>query len=33
MVKRAREYGLDGEIAAAAVKLGMKNYAMEPAKD
>jgi hypothetical protein len=33
MVKRAREYGIDGEIAAAAVKLGMKNYAMELVKD
>jgi hypothetical protein len=28
MVERAKEYGIDGEIAAAAVKLGIKNYAI-----
>lgn len=33
MEKRAREYGIDGEIAAAAIKLGMKNYAMELVKN
>jgi hypothetical protein len=33
MVSRAREYGIDGEIAAAAIQLGMKNYALELVKD
>ncbi|MDR2186391.1 MAG: hypothetical protein LBO80_12110 [Treponema sp.] len=33
MLDRARRYGLDGEIAAAAVNLGMKNYALELVKD
>jgi hypothetical protein len=29
MLERAREYGIDGEIAGAAINLGMKNYALE----
>jgi hypothetical protein len=33
MAERAGKYGIDGEIAVAAVKLGMKNYALELVKD
>jgi hypothetical protein len=33
MIKRAQDYGIDGEIAAAAINLGMKNYALELVKD
>jgi hypothetical protein len=32
MTDRAREYGIDGEIAAAAIRLGMPQYAMELVK-
>jgi SPP1 gp7 family putative phage head morphogenesis protein len=32
MVDRARHYGIDGEIAKAAVRLGMESYAMELVK-
>jgi hypothetical protein len=32
MLERAREYGIDGEIATAAINLGMKNYALELVK-
>jgi hypothetical protein len=32
MADRAREYGIDGEIAAAAIRLGMPQYAMELVK-
>jgi hypothetical protein len=33
MADRARKYGIDGEIVAAAVKLGMQNYALELVKE
>jgi hypothetical protein len=33
MVDRARKYGIDGEIVAAAIKLGMQNYALELVKE
>jgi hypothetical protein len=33
MGDRARHYGIDGEIAKAAINLGMKNYALELVKD
>jgi hypothetical protein len=33
MADRAKQYGIDGEIAAAALKLGLKNYALELVKD
>jgi hypothetical protein len=33
MAERARRYGIEGEIVAAAVTLGMKSYALELVKD
>jgi hypothetical protein len=32
MLERAREYGIDGEVATAAINLGMKNYALDLVK-